>query len=98
VEATREVARAHRHAIGERRKAATASSCRCATASTNWPTRGGLLLQPDPAAQGEGQAVKFVLPDAVKPVAMLELALQDIGRRYGEWTADFVSLQLEYPR
>jgi transcriptional regulator GlxA family with amidase domain len=61
-------------------------------------TRGGLLLQPDPAAQGEGQAVKFVLPDAVKPVAMLELALQDIGRRYGQWTADFVSLQLEYPR
>jgi hypothetical protein len=35
-------------------------------------------------------------PD-VPPLRALDLTLKDIGQRYGRRTADFVSLQLEYP-
>jgi putative intracellular protease/amidase len=35
--------------------------------------------------------------DGVKPLTALDSALAEIGRRYGERTAAFVALQLEYP-
>jgi putative intracellular protease/amidase len=57
-------------------------------------TRRGLTLVPDGAAAAG--AALLPIP-AEKPARALDGALADIGARYGEPTAAFVALQLEYP-
>lgn len=57
-------------------------------------TRRGLTLIPD----GDGARGAALPPiPGEYPAHALDLALADIGRRYGEPTAAFVALQLEYP-
>jgi hypothetical protein len=65
-----------------------------ATAAAPVTTRRGLTLVPDAdATPGPG------LPPIPleQPARALDGALADIGKRYGERTAAFVALQLEYP-
>ena len=66
-----------------------------ATAAGPVTTRRGLRLLPEGGA-GQGHALP-PLPTEY-PARALDLALADIGTRYGEATAAFVALQLEYPR
>jgi putative intracellular protease/amidase len=57
-------------------------------------TRRGLTLIPD----GESAPGPALPPVPVAdPARALDVALRDIGRRYGDATAAFVALQLEYP-
>ncbi|MBV8138962.1 MAG: transcriptional regulator, partial [Deltaproteobacteria bacterium] len=61
-------------------------------------TRRGLLLLPDVAA-GTSKVTDRMLPsfDSIAPVRTLNWALDGIGEAYGEPTAAFVALQIEYP-
>jgi putative intracellular protease/amidase len=61
-------------------------------------SRNGIAIYPD-------QVVASWLPDqrlrpigGRKPAEVLDQALQEIATRYGARTADFVAMQLEYPR
>lgn len=56
-------------------------------------TRGGLFILPD-----NPQAPDRILEtlDDINSITALEMALRDIAERYGEPTADFVALQMEY--
>lgn len=60
-------------------------------------TRGGLTLLPDRVSGIE--KLDRVLPplDATPPGRVLDLALKDIGTRYGERTVRLVLLEIEYP-
>ncbi|MBR0845275.1 DJ-1/PfpI family protein [Bradyrhizobium liaoningense] len=62
------------------------------------PSRGGLRILPDRIA-GDWPA-KQMLPAAVAlpPAQALDQTLHAIDSRYGPRTADFVAMQLEYPR
>jgi putative intracellular protease/amidase len=61
------------------------------------PTRNGIRILPDRAATSWPAATR--LPRvAEKPAEELDQALRGIGARYGARTADFVAMQLEYPR
>ena len=62
-----------------------------AVAAAPVTTRRGLTLVPDRAADGALPA-----PPADRPARALDLALAGIAERYGEATAAFVALQLEY--
>jgi hypothetical protein len=61
-------------------------------------SRTGLRILPDQMTAGFRDALR--LPDIGRepPAAALDRALQAIAARYGEATADFVAVQLEYPR
>ncbi len=61
-------------------------------------SRGGLRILPDKVAAG--WQAKQTLPAAVDlpPARALEQTLHAIDARYGARTADFVAMQLEYPR
>ena len=61
-------------------------------------SRGGLRILPDKVAAG--WPAKQTLQAAVDlpPARALEQTLHAIDARYGERTADFVAMQLEYPR
>ena len=59
------------------------------------PTRRGLTLLPDRSSD-EGVAM-VTLPDEVPPAQTLDRALVGIEERYGERTAAFVAVQIEYP-
>ena len=69
-----------------------------ATATSPGPikTRYGLELLPDATGTIRG-ATLLPTPDASEPANALPTALQAIASRYGEDTAAFVALQLEYP-
>lgn len=56
-------------------------------------TRGGLFILPD-----NPQAPDRILEtlEDINSIAALNMALRDIAERYGQATADFVALQLEY--
>lgn len=61
-------------------------------------TRRGLAVLPDKstgATTGIDRTVNLV--SSMPPVSALDAALRDIGKVYGEDTAAFVALQLEYP-
>jgi hypothetical protein len=60
-------------------------------------TRRGLQLLPDMAKEGGTNLVVGPL-QRERPMETLDAALRAIGERYGERTAAFVALQLEYPR
>jgi transcriptional regulator GlxA family with amidase domain len=59
-------------------------------------TRRGLTLIAD--STDAGGAAVVPVPEDGRSAAALDRALDGVGRRYGEATADFVALQLEYPR
>ena len=61
-------------------------------------TRRGLLLLPD-LAVGNAIVPDRMLPsfDSIAPVRALDWALDGIAQAYGEPTAAFVALQIEYP-
>jgi hypothetical protein len=60
-------------------------------------TRRGLLLLPD-VAVGTSKVPDRMLPrfDSIAPVRTLDWALDGIAEAYGEPTAAFVALQIEY--
>ncbi|MDB5452748.1 MAG: transcriptional regulator [Caulobacteraceae bacterium] len=62
------------------------------------PTRNGLRILPDRVATS--WPAKHLLPATadLQPAKALDQALHDIAARYGVRTADFVALQLEYPK
>jgi len=60
-------------------------------------TRHGLTVIADATGPASGTAV-LPLPDASAHASALDAALDGVQRRYGERTAAFVALQLEYPR
>jgi hypothetical protein len=66
-----------------------------ATAPAPVTTRGGLVLLPD-ADTARGRVLPPIGADP--PAHALDATLGDIAGRYGEPTAAFVALQLEYPR
>jgi putative intracellular protease/amidase len=60
-------------------------------------TRGGLTLLPDRVG-GIGKLDRLLPPlEATPPGKVLDLALKDIGTRYGERTLRLVLLEIEYP-
>jgi putative intracellular protease/amidase len=62
------------------------------------PTRRGLLLIPDRvASQPEGAMKMLPLYETLPQAGALDRALQGIGSSYGEATAAFVALTMEYP-
>jgi hypothetical protein len=60
-------------------------------------TRNGLRIIPDEVATSWPEETTLPAIDTA-PAQALDRTLQDIGGRYGERTADFVAMQLEYPR
>jgi len=58
-------------------------------------TRRGLTLVPDRGAEGVDRMLSPLVTE--RPAHALDVALEDIGGRYGRPTAAFVALQLEYP-
>jgi putative intracellular protease/amidase len=60
-------------------------------------TRSGLRVLSDRERSGWRQSRQIDV-SASRPVDMLEETLQEIGKRYGEATAQVVSMQLEYSR
>ena len=61
-------------------------------------TRRGLLLIPDRVAGGSDQPNKMLpLFETLPPALTLDRALEGIAASYGEATADFVALTMEYP-
>jgi transcriptional regulator GlxA family with amidase domain len=60
-------------------------------------TRNGVRVVPDEVAT-DWPAAHLLPAVGGQPARALDAALQDIAGRYGEATADFVALQLEYPR
>jgi len=70
-----------------------------ATAATVEPVRsqGGITILPQlPAGPAAGRMRHPLM--AAEPARALDQTLNDIAQRYGRATADFVRLQLEYPR
>jgi len=71
-----------------------------ALAASNQPvvSQRGLAIRPD-RVQSAAQRVDHTLElqSDRPPVALFEMALQEIKQRYGSATAAFVALQLEYP-
>lgn len=70
-----------------------------ATAATVDPvhSQGGITILPQlPGGPAAGRIQQALV--AAEPARALDRTLNDIARRYGRATADFVSLQLEYPR
>ena len=69
-----------------------------ASAAGAHQTRNGIRILPDQVATNWPAA--RLLPDfqSTKPADALENALDGIAARYGTGTADFVAMQLEYPR
>jgi hypothetical protein len=69
--------------------------------SSNKPvmTRRGLMLVPDRLANGPGQPSRMLpLFETLPPALALDRALEGIAASYGQATADFVALTMEYPR
>ena len=62
------------------------------------PTRNGLRILPDQVAMS--WTAERLLPKVgeLPPAKALDQALLGIEARYGMPTADFVAMQLEYPR
>lgn len=60
-------------------------------------SRGGLRIIPDQVA-ANWPAARLLPSDATKPAEALDNALAGIAARYGTDTADFVAMQLEYPK
>ncbi len=59
-------------------------------------TRRGIQLLPDRAASDAQAYVVLAPATGEQPVRALDAALMDIAARYGQRTAEFVALQLEY--
>jgi len=70
-------------------------------AASNQPvmSKWGLAIRPDRAQKSAAQRVDCTveLQRDRPPIALFEMALQEIKQRYGSSTAAFVALQLEYP-
>jgi putative intracellular protease/amidase len=62
------------------------------------PTRNGLRIVPDRIATSWPAARRLPPIDERPPAAALDDTLHGISARYGARTADFVAMQLEYPR
>lgn len=60
-------------------------------------TRNGVRIIPDEVA-ADWPAARLLPVVGGQPAPALDDALQGISARYGEATADFVAMQLEYPR
>lgn len=60
-------------------------------------TRNGVRVFPDEVAT-DWPPARLLPAVSAQPAKALDAALQGIGGRYGEATADFVAMQLEYPR
>lgn len=60
-------------------------------------SRNGIRLLPE-RAMAEWPAARRLPNIEPQPAEALDAALRGIARRYGEGTADFVAMQLEYPR
>ena len=60
-------------------------------------TRNGIRILPDRVVT-EWPAQRLLPPAAARPAQALDQALRAIAERYGTPTADFVAMQLEYPR
>ena len=61
-------------------------------------TRNGLRIFPDQVAANWPAARLLPAFESVKPAEALDNALGGIAARYGTGTADFVAMQLEYPK
>jgi putative intracellular protease/amidase len=61
-------------------------------------TRRGLQLLPDAVTSGARTDVMLGSTQLERPAQTVDTALNGIAERYGEPTAAFVALQLEYPR
>ncbi|MGL9616798.1 DJ-1/PfpI family protein [Bradyrhizobium sp. U531] len=61
-------------------------------------SRGGLRILPDQVAADWPAKLTPPAAIALPPARALEQTLRDIDARYGARTADFVAMQLEYPR
>lgn len=62
-------------------------------------TRRGLTLVPDRVSSGPDRPSRMLpLFEALPPAQALDRALHGIAASYGEATADFVALTMEYPR
>jgi putative intracellular protease/amidase len=62
-------------------------------------TRRGLLLVPDRVSNGPGRPDRMLpLFETLPPAQALDRALQGIAASYGDATAAFVALTMEYPR
>jgi transcriptional regulator GlxA family with amidase domain len=62
-------------------------------------TRRGLTLVPDRVSDGPDQPSRMLpLFEALPPAQALDRALHGIAASYGEASADFVALTMEYPR
>jgi hypothetical protein len=61
-------------------------------------SRNGLKILPDRASRKTSADRTIVLGDDESAVVALDSALQSIEESYGAPTADFVALQIEYPR
>lgn len=60
--------------------------------------RNGIRIVPDVAAANWPGERRLPVTANLRPVEALDGALRGIGERYGARTADFVAMQLEYPR
>lgn len=78
----------------------TYRSAAYAQSTTSEPitTRHGLAVIPDRVVGMNTASRTVELPVNVPPALMLDEALRQIGNTYGVATADFVSLQMEYPK
>ncbi|XIA67222.1 DJ-1/PfpI family protein [Bradyrhizobium sp. TZ2] len=61
-------------------------------------TRNGISILPDQVAANWPAARLLPAIESAKPAQALDNALGGIAARYGTGTADFVAMQLEYPR
>jgi hypothetical protein len=61
-------------------------------------TRNGLHIYPEQVAASWPAARRLPAVDGQPPAKALDQALRSIEARYGLRTADFVAMQLEYPR
>ena len=61
-------------------------------------TLNGLRIVPDQTAASWPSEQRLPAIGGRQPARALDEALQGIGTRYGMPTADFVAMQLEYPR
>jgi putative intracellular protease/amidase len=69
-----------------------------ATTAEAQPSRNGLRILPDQVAS-QWPAERLLQPvGSLPPAQALDRTLQGIEARYGGGTADFVAMQLEYPR
>jgi hypothetical protein len=55
------------------------------------------IIPEEPPSQWEGKH-RLSIPADTPPARVLDSALQAIGKRYGTSTANFVAMQLEYPK